>query len=131
MPTVAVNITNLTSKDSNNERKNCTYAKVSGPDWATVSSDGDINLSNPGDQSAPGISISWTLPNGANLTFKSSDAFTTDPVSDDFDVTDGEGTVTLTVSDTNNDTPQPNGVPYAYTLYLSDGSRIDPRVINY
>ena len=126
MPTVAVTIDTLTEKSSTNERTG-TYSKASGPNWATVGTNGDVGLSNPSNQQSPQANISWTLP--AGFMFASTGAFTTVPASAEFSIVSGGGTATLTVSDDNNDTSP--GTEYQYTLHLSDGSKIDPRIINY
>jgi hypothetical protein len=126
MPTVAVTIDTLTLKPGTTEYTG-TYSKASGPSWATVGANGDVGLSNPANRQSPQANISWTLP--AGHTFADSGAFTTDPVSAEFSIVSGGGTATLTVSDDNNDTTA--GTAYRYTLHLSDGSTIDPRIINY
>ena len=125
MTTLAITIGSLTAQDASNNRT-ATYTKSSGPDWATVGSDGAIDLTHPSDTNAPAIDLQFTLPSGH--LFASSSAFTTNPASADFSVTSGAGTATLTVSDSNNDAVN---TPYEYTLHLSDGTKIDPRVINH
>ena len=126
MPTVRIDLSNISAQSATNERT-ASYAKGTGtPSWATVGSTGDINLSNP-PQANLAVNLEFDLP--AGYTFASTGAFTTNPASADFEVVSGAGTSTLTVSDSNNDATV--GTQYDYTLHLSDGTFIDPKVINY
>jgi hypothetical protein len=124
MANVNVLIDTLTDANPSGERTG-TYSEGPGtPNWASVGTNGDINLNTAAHAN---VSIFFTLP--AGYTFASTSAFTTDPTSTDFSVTFGESTQSLTVSDTNNDPVA--GTEYSYTLNLSDGTKIDPKVINY
>lgn len=126
MANVNVTISNLGAEDPTSHNRSATYAAGTGnPAWTSVASDGEIDLSNPG-TATPAVNLVFTLPSGHN--FASTDGFTTDPVSSDFSIVSGGGTGTLTVSDSNNDATTTN---YEYTLNLSDGSKLDPKVINH
>lgn len=126
MPTVKIDISNISAASATNERSASYSAGTGNPAWATVGSTGDVDLSNP-PQANLAVDLEFTLPSG--YTFAATTPFTTDPASADFSVSSGAGTSTLTVSDSNNDAAQ--GTQYDYTLNLSDGTFIDPKVINY
>lgn len=122
-----VNVTIDTVGDANTTThvRTCTYSEGQGnPVWSGVLANGDVDLSKNGAQ--PDVKIIWALP--AGYLFNSTQPFTTVPVSNDFSVTSGAGTATLTVRDTNNDA---SITDYEYTLHLSDGTKIDPKVINH
>lgn len=125
MANVNVTIDTVGAADPTTHVRTCTYSEGQGnPGWTGVASNGDVDLSKSGAQ--PDVKLIWTLP--AGYLFDSTLAFTTDPASNDFSVTSGAGTNTLTVRDTNNDVSITN---YEYTLYLNDGTKIDPKVINH
>ena len=124
MANVNVTIDTIGNANTNNERT-ATYSPGNGnPNWSGVADNGDVDLSKSGAQ--PNVQIIWTLP--AGYTFRATTPFTTDPVSNKFSVQSGAGTNTLTVRDANDDVSIAN---YDYTLYLSDGTKIDPKVINH
>jgi hypothetical protein len=103
-----------------------TYAAGTGvPAWASVASDGDVDLNKNG-QGQPDVDLEWTLPSG--YLFDSTAPFRVSPDTGMFSVSSGAGTATLTVNDGNNDATQ---TEYTYTLKLSDGSTLDPKVINH
>lgn len=90
-----------------------------------VGSDGTISF--PG-MSPQNVSIEWVLSGFATgVTFADSNAFTIEVPSGLFAVTSGQGTGRLTVQD---DDGANNLTGYAYCLALSDGSNLDPRIIN-
>lgn len=124
MANVNVTIDTLTAANSTSERTGTYSAGTGNPNWASVGTNGDVNLNSA---SHANVNLVFTLPTG--FTFADASAFTTVPTSTDFNVTGGAGTQTLTVSDTNNDPVA--GTEYMYTLHLSDGTKIDPKVINY
>ena len=124
MANVNVTIDSVGNANTNNERT-ATYSAGNGnPSWSGVATNGDVDLSKNGAQ--PNVQIIWTLP--AVYTFHATTPFSTDPVSNEFSVQSGAGTNTLTVRDANNDASITN---YEYTLHLSDGTKIDPKVINH
>lgn len=125
MANVNVTIDTVGNANSTTHERTATYSEGRGnPGWSGVAGNGDVDLSKNGAQ--PDVKIIWTLPSG--YLFDSNQPFTTVPASDDFSVTSGAGTTTLTVRDTNNDASITN---YEYTLHLSDGTKIDPKVINH
>ncbi len=126
--TVKLNLSNIGAANSSHERT-AAYAAGSGnPSWVTVSTTGNIDLSNPGNADKnKTVNISWTLPSDFAANFDGTNPFSSEYT--DFAVVSGANTKTLTVSDTNND-PTP-GNEYSYSLKLSDGTFIDPKVINY
>lgn len=126
MPTVKVDISDITAASATHERSASYAAGTGTPSWATVGSSGDIDLSHP-PQANLAVDLEFSLP--AGYTFDDTTPFGTAPASTDFSVVSGAGTSTLTVSDSNNDATI--STQYDYTLYLSDGSFIDPKVINY
>ena len=123
--TVRITISDIGSSE-NGVRSAC-YGPGNGvPNWATVDTNGDVNLNKNG-QGIPDVDLEWTLPSG--YLFDSSAPFSVSPNPDGmFSVTSGEGTGTLTVNDGNNDA---NQTQYTYTLKLNDGSTLDPKVINH
>lgn len=126
--TVKVDISSITGENPEKKRTASYAAGTGNPSWVTVATNGDIDLSNPSQSDKDkDVDIKWTLPSG--YAFHSTTPFGTNPTSSDFSVTAGKGGTTLTVNDTNADTSV--GTQYEYTLYLSDGTSIDPKVINY
>lgn len=125
MANINVKIDTVGAVDTNTQLRTATYSEGSGnPGWSGVAANGDVDLSKNGAQ--PDVKIIWALPDG--YLFNATNPFTTNPVSADFSVESGAGTNTLTVRDTNNDV---SITDYEYTLHLSDGTKIDPRVINH
>ena len=124
---VKVDISNISAAVSN--KRTASYGAGSGnPSWVSVSSVGDIDLSNPTQaEKNKSVDLQFNLPTG--FTFDSTTPFSTVPASTDFSVVSGKGGTVLTVSDTNNDAVK--GTNYEYTLHLNDGTGIDPKVINY
>lgn len=109
-----------------NGTRPATYAAGGGtPNWASVASNGDIDLNKNG-QGQPDVDLRFSLPTG--YLFHATTPFTVAPASSDFSVTSGAGTATLIVNDGNNDAQQ---TEYTYTLTLSDGTNLDPKVINH
>jgi hypothetical protein len=124
MANVHVTIDSVGDSNSTNDRT-ATYSEGNGnPGWSGVAANGDVDLSKNGAQ--PNVNIIWVLP--TNFLFDATTPFSTAPVSTDFSVTSGAGTNTLTIRDSNNDT---SITDYQYTLHLSDGTKIDPKVINH
>jgi hypothetical protein len=126
MPTVKVDLSNISAASATHERSASYSAGTGNPSWVTVGSTGDVDLSHP-PQANLAVDLEFSLPTG--YTFATTSPFTTNPASADFSVVWGAGTSTLTVSDSNNDAAV--GTQYDYTLHLSDGTFIDPKVINY
>jgi len=137
--TVKVNVENISDADSSNERTATYSAGTGNPSWVTITETGtnagNINLSNPSqaDRNRT-VNIEWTLPSDFSATFEEDEPIGFTAVAPatstaDFTNVTGQGTKTVTVSDSNNDAT--SGLNYSYTLYLSDGTRIDPKVINY
>ena len=125
MANVSITIDTIGSANTTTQDRTATYSEGSGnPGWSGVAANGDVDLSKNGAQ--PDVKLIWTLP--AGYLFNSTNPFTTVPVSADFTVESGAGTNVLTVRDTNNDV---SITDYAYTLHLSDNTKIDPKVINH
>ena len=126
MPNVNVTISSVGDENTTTHVRSAVYAPGNGnPAWVSVGTDGEVDLSNPGN-ATPAVNLVFTLPTGHN--FASTDGFTTVPASTKFSIVSGGGTGTLTVSDSNDDTAK---TEYEYTLNLSDGSKLDPKVINH
>ena len=106
MPKLNINITAISGSTG-------TYDKASGP--GQVASDGDIDLRNATNAA---VDLSWTLSDSLGKTF-ASNGFNAG------NSTEFTGNRTLTVAD-NNDP----GQQYEYTLTLSDGTVLDPKIIN-
>jgi hypothetical protein len=104
MPTLSINITAISGE-------NGTYDKASGP--GQVASDGDA-----------AIDLSWTLADSLGKTFAAS-GFNGGNNTEFSGTTLSNGNKTLTVTD-NNDP----GQQYDYSLTLSDGTVLDPKIIN-
>lgn len=137
--TVKVNVLNISAANSSNERTATYSAGTGNPSWVTVTETGtnagNIDLSNPA-QSGKNqtVNIEWTLPSDFIPNFEDDESITVTAVAPatstaDFTYVSGSGTKILTVSDSNNDTTP--GLNYSYRLNLSDGTFIDPKVINY
>lgn len=108
------------------KKRTATYSKGLGvPNWVTLNTPGagDINLTGAPADHLPAVEIIWTLPSG--YLFHETTPFS--PANGDFSVVSGAGTATLTVNDSNDD---PATMAFEYTLYLDDGTSIDPKVIN-
>jgi hypothetical protein len=112
MPTLSINITAISGSTG-------TYDKAAGP--GQVASDGDIDLR--GATSAT-VDLSWTLSDSLGKTFAAS-GFNAGNNSEFTGTTLSNGNRTLTVTD-NNDP----GQQYDYSLTLSDGTVLDPKIIN-
>lgn len=130
--TVKVDLSNISAADGSNKRTASYSAGTGNPSWVAVTETGenagDIDLSNPSQSDKnQTVNIEWSLPAGFGTTFNGTNPFSS--TATDFTVVSGGGTKTLTVSDTNND--QTPGTEYSYSLNLSDGTFIDPKVINY
>lgn len=104
-----------------------TYSRSSGP--GTVTSAGDITLNA---SSGANQDIAWTIDSTLTETFKSTDSFSTAPVpgkgshNGEFSgLTVSTDAKTLTITDANNANDQ-----YEYSLTLSDGTVLDPKIIN-
>lgn len=122
---VRVSISNIGSPNSNKVRS-ANYGPGTGvPAWASVATNGDISLNKDG-QGQPDVDLQFSLPSG--YLFHATTPFTVSPSSSDFSVSSGAGTATLVVNDGNNDAQQ---TEYNYTLTLSDGTTLDPKVINH
>jgi hypothetical protein len=113
MPTLNVNITAISGSTG-------TYDRASGP--GTVASNGDIDFRGSGASAA--VDIAWTLANELGKTF-SSDGFSAGSTSEFSNVTLSNANKTLTVTDANDP-----GQQYEYSLTLSDGTVLDPKIIN-
>ncbi len=121
---VRIDISNV-GAPVNNVRP-ATYGPGNGvPAWASVDANGDVNLNKNG-QGQPDVDLEFSLPD--EMLFDANDPFSVTPASETFEVTGGKGTSTLTVNDGNNDAPN---TEYNYTLKLSDGTTLDPKVINH
>jgi hypothetical protein len=112
MPTLSINITAISGE-------NGTYDKASGP--GQVASDGDIDLRGATNAA---IDLSWTLADSLGKTFAAS-GFNGGNNTEFSGTTLSNGNKTLTVTD-NNDP----GQQYDYSLTLSDGTVLDPKIIN-
>ena len=112
MPTLNIDITAVTGSTG-------TYDKASGP--GQVASNGDIDLRGA---TSAAVDLAWTLADGIGKTF-ASNGFNAGNASEFTGITLSNGDKTLTVTD-NND---PNG-QYEYSLTLSDGTVLDPKIIN-
>lgn len=113
MPTLNVNITAISGSTG-------TYDKASGP--GSVASDGDIDFQ--GSSANAAVDIAWTLADSLGKTF-ASNGFSAGSTSEFSNTTLSNGNKTLTVTD-NNDP----GQEYEYSLTLSDGTVLDPKIIN-
>jgi hypothetical protein len=112
MPTLSINITAISGSTG-------TYDKNSGP--GQVAADGDIDLRNA---TSAAVDLSWTLAESLGKTFASS-GFNAGNSSELTGTALSNGNKTLTVTD-NNDP----GQQYEYSLTLSDGTVLDPKIIN-
>lgn len=112
MPTLSINITAISGTTG-------TYDKASGP--GQVASNGDIDLRGA---TSAAVDLAWTLADNLGKTFASS-GFDAGNSTEFTGITLSNGNKTLTVTD-NND---PNG-QYEYSLTLSDGTVLDPKIIN-
>ena len=112
MPTLNINITAVSGTTG-------TYDKASGP--GQVASNGDIDLRGA---TSAAVDLAWTLADNLGKTFASS-GFDAGNASEFTGITLSNGNKTLTVTDKND----PNG-QYEYSLTLSDGTVLDPKIIN-
>ena len=112
MPTLSVNITAISGSTG-------TYDKASGQ--GQVASDGDLDLRGA---TSAAVDLSWTLSDILGKTF-ASNGFNAGNSTEFTGTVLSNGNKTLTVTD-NNDP----GQQYEYTLTLSDGTVLDPKIIN-
>lgn len=112
MPTLNVNITAISGTTG-------TYDKASGP--GQVGSNGDIDLRGA---TSAAVDLSWTLADSLGKTFHSN-GFDAGNSTEFTGTTLSNGDKTLTVTDKNDPSQQ-----YEYSLTLSDGTVLDPRIIN-
>jgi hypothetical protein len=112
MPTLSINITAIAGS-------NGTYDKTAGP--GQVASDGDIDLRGATNAA---VDLSWTLADNLGKTF-AANGFNGGNSTEFTGTTLSNGNKTLTVTD-NNDP----GQQYEYSLTLSDGTVLDPKIIN-
>lgn len=112
MPTLNVNITAISGNTG-------TYDKASGP--GQVGSNGDIDLRGATNAA---VDLSWTLADSLGKTF-ASNGFDAGNSTEFTGTTLSNGNKTLTVTDNNDPSQQ-----YEYSLTLSDGTVLDPRIIN-
>lgn len=120
MPTLNINITAISGTTG-------TYDKASGP--GQVASNGDVDFK--GSQANASVDLSWTLADSLGKTFAAT-GFSSAPVPGQSSHANEFGSVslsnnnkTLSVQD-NNDA----GDQYEYSLTLSDGTVLDPKIIN-
>lgn len=113
MPTLNVDITAISGTTG-------TYDKQSGP--GTVGSNGDIDFQ--GSSANAAVDIAWTLADSLGKAF-ASNGFSAGATTEFSNITLSNGNKTLTVTD-NNDP----GQQYEYSLTLSDGTVLDPKIIN-
>ena len=112
MPTLSINITAIAGSAG-------TYDKASGP--GQVAADGDVDLRGA---TSAAVDLSWTLSDSLGKTF-ASNGFNAGNSTEFTGITLSNGNKTLTVTD-NNDP----GQRYEYSLTLSDGTVLDPKIIN-
>ena len=112
MPTLNINITAISGSTG-------TYDKASGP--GQVAADGDIDLRSATNAA---VDLSWTLSDSLGKTF-ASNGFNAGNSTEFTGIALSNGNKTLTVTD-NNDP----GQQYEYSLTLSDGTVLDPKIIN-
>jgi hypothetical protein len=142
MPDISVNITALDPPNSSNQRPSGTFQKGTPwpQSWGSLNESGDIDVTgapgkgNPQDPSY-GVSISFTIADGLlgtdgqQLQF-GHDGFQPPSGNNDFAVTSpgsGQRSQTMTVSDAN---AENRFTQLEYGLKFSDGTTLDPRMIN-
>lgn len=119
--TVTVLLSNISDPDPTSHKRTATFGAGNGnPSWATVGSDGQINVSNapPGD---PDVDFVFELPTGSPVSFATTNPFTVTGGTS-FSVTENDGS-SITVDDSNSN-------QWEYTLNFSDSTGIDPLIIN-
>ena len=122
--TITANLSNITAADPNNQNnRSATFSQGAGtPGWASVKSDGEIDANGQG---AVAANVVFNLPADSPVSFKTEGPFSPSGTGYQFSVTSVTAN-SLTVLDNN----APGSGETEYTLYFSDGSKLDPKFIN-
>jgi hypothetical protein len=130
LPVINVDITALAAA-VNGVRPSGTFQKGHPfPAWAQMNSSGDIDVTGAPDQGGADksrVSIEFTLDSGLGLTFPSNGFVAPEGNSDFGSPVLSNNNLTMTVSDTNSEN---RFTQLEYGLRFSDGSTLDPRMIN-
>jgi len=131
LPILNIEITALAAP-VNGVRASGTFAKGNPfPGWAQLNASGDVDVTGAPDQGqskgGAAVSVAFTLANNLNLTFPA-DGFVPPSGNTDFtNATLSNNNKTITVTDANNEARY---TQLEYGLKFSDGSTLDPRMIN-
>lgn len=126
MATVTANLSDISDADPTTKNRTATFSQGNGtPAWAAVHSNGDIDADGPG---AANCNVEFNLPEGSPVSFKTEGPFSPSGTGTQFDV--NSVTANQLVMDDANDPNQPGSGEVEYTLYFSDGTKLDPKFKN-